>query len=212
MVSLVLLERIPKLGQIGDRVTVKPGYARNFLLPEGKALRATKENLEKFEKIRVSIEAQNLENKKEAKKVKDKLNNSFFVIIRSASDSGSLYGSVTNKDICESINEDKFKIEKKQIILNKPIKELGIYKIGISLHPEVIVDITLNVARSLEEAELQKKGKDNNLNLSNEVEEIKKVEIDTENSKLFDNEKEFKNFQENDDTELNENSAKIEDV
>ncbi len=208
MVSLVLLERIPKLGQIGDKVSVKPGYARNFLLPEGKALRATKENLEKFEKIRVSIEAKNIENKVEAEKVKDKLNEKNFVIIRSASDSGSLYGSVTSKDICESINEGNFKIEKKQIILNKPIKELGIHNLKISLHPEVLADILLNVARSPEEAELQKNGKDNKLKLPNDKVDDPKQEIESNNSKLFDNEKEFKDPEENIDVEHDEDTNK----
>tara|TARA_B100001057_G_C22811948_1_gene935774 strand:+ start:17 stop:670 length:654 start_codon:yes stop_codon:yes gene_type:complete len=201
MVSLVLLERIPKLGQIGDKVSVKPGYARNFLLPEGKALRATKENLDKFEKIRVSIEADNLESKNEAEKVKAKLNEKTFIIIRSASDAGSLYGSVNGKDICESINNDNFKIERKQIILNKPIKELGIHKLGISLHPEVIVDIHLNVARSYEEAELQKNGIDSSSKLSSDDIENPKNEVESENSKLFDNEKEFKKSEENVDIE-----------
>lgn len=191
MVSLVLLEKVSNLGQIGDKVKVKPGYARNFLLPQGKALRATKENIEKFEKIRVNIENKNIETRKEAEVIKEKLDSNHFLIIRSASDTGSLYGSVTSKDISECINKEGFKIDRKQIILNKPIKELGIHKLELSLHPEVNININLNVARSLEEAELQKKGEDKTS--SGSVTDDKGID----NSKLFDKESDAAKILEN---------------
>ncbi len=159
MVELVLLERVSKLGIMGDIVSVKPGYARNFLLPQRKALRATKDNIKKFEAERSILEANNLESKKEATSIKEKLDGKSYTIIRSASDAGSLYGSVTNKDISEAASEDNLLIDRKQIILNKPIKELGLHEITLSLHPEVTASIMINVARSTEEAELQESGK-----------------------------------------------------
>ena len=203
MVSLVLLEKIPNLGQIGDNVKVKPGYARNFLLPQGKALRATKENLKKFEKIRVNIETKNLEIKKEAQSVKEKLDSNDFIIIRSASDTGSLYGSVTSKDISETINSKGFELNRKQIILNKPIKELGIHQVELSLHADVNIRINLNVARSMEEANLQKQGNNNTpLNIESEV-------IGIDNSKLFEKDSDAEKFSEN--TPL-ENSDTLNDI
>ena len=157
--QVVLLERIPKLGQMGDLVVVKAGYARNFLLPQKKALRATQENIKKFENQRVELEAQNLETKKEAEKIMKSVNQKMFTVIRSASDSGSLYGSVSARDAILATEDEGLKITKKQIILEKPIKDLGVHKVMISLHPEVMAEISLNVARSLEEAEIQKSGK-----------------------------------------------------
>ena len=159
MVQLVLLERIAKLGSIGDIVTVKPGYARNFLLPTKKALRASAENIKKFEVERVQLEAKNLETKKEAEKIKGEIEGRTLTIIRSASDSGSLYGSVTNRDVEEVMKSEALLIDKKQIVLVKPIKELGLHEISVNLHPEVVSKIELNVARSQEEAEIQKTGK-----------------------------------------------------
>ena len=159
MVQLVLLERIPKLGVMGDIVNVKPGYARNFLLPMKKAMRASEANIKKFELQRKELEAKNLETKKEAESIKEKINGSAFVIIRSASDSGSLYGSVTNRDAEEAMKTQGLIIDKKQIILVKPIKELGLHKLEVNLHPEVTASIEINVARSTEEAEIQKSGK-----------------------------------------------------
>lgn len=159
MVQLVLLERIPKLGVMGDIVNVKPGYARNFLLPMRKAMRASEANIKKFELQRKELEAKNLETKKEAENIKEKINGSAFVIIRSASDSGSLYGSVTNRDAEEAMKTQGLIIDKKQIILVKPIKELGLHKLEVNLHPEVTASIEINVARSTEEAEIQKSGK-----------------------------------------------------
>jgi large subunit ribosomal protein L9 len=159
MVQLVLLERISKLGGMGDVVTVKPGYARNFLLPSKKALRATEENIKKFESDRKNLEAQNLESKKEAENIKTKIDGKTFIIIRSASDSGSLYGSVTNRDAEEAMKLDGLIVDRKQIILTRPIKDLGLHELLINLHPEVVAKIDINVARSLEEAEIQKSGK-----------------------------------------------------
>mgnify|MGYP001227454050 FL=1 len=159
MVQLVLLERVSKLGSMGDIVNVKPGYARNYLLPQKKALRASEDNIKKFEADRKELEAKNLETKKEAEKIKAKIDGSSFIIIRSASDSGSLYGSVTNKDAETAMKSDGLLVDKKQIVLSKPIKELGLHDLTINLHPEVIAKIEINVARSNEEAEIQKSGK-----------------------------------------------------
>jgi large subunit ribosomal protein L9 len=159
MVQIVLLERIAKLGGMGDVVSVKPGYARNFLLPTKKALRATDANIKKFESERKGLEAENLETKKEAETIKSKIDNKTFIIIRSASDSGSLYGSVTNRDAEEAMKLDGLIINRKQIVLTRPIKELGLHELFVNLHPEVVAKIDINVARSLEEAEIQKSGK-----------------------------------------------------
>ncbi len=159
MVELVLLERVSKLGNMGDIVTVKPGYARNYLLPLKKALRASKSNIQKFESDRKELEAKNLETRKEAENIKEKVNDRSFTIIRSASDSGSLYGSVTNRDAEEAMKNEGLIIDKKQIVLLKPIKELGLHQLALNLHPEVVANIEINVARSEEEAEFQKSGK-----------------------------------------------------
>lgn len=159
MVQLVLLERVPKLGSMGDIVSVKPGYARNYLLPMKKAMRASENNIKKFELERKELEAKNLETKKEAENIKEKIDGNEFIIIRSASDSGSLYGSVTNRDAEEAMRTQGLIIDKKQIVLLKPIKELGLHKLAVNLHPEVIALILINVARSTEEAEIQKSGK-----------------------------------------------------
>jgi large subunit ribosomal protein L9 len=157
--DVVLLERVAKLGQMGEIVTVKSGYARNFLLPQGKALRASKENLARFEAEKAQLEARNLETKKEAESLSAKLDGQQFIIIRSASDSGALYGSVTPRDAADSATEAGFSVDKKQISLAAPIKELGLHDMEVILHPEVSATITVNVARSQEEAELQASGK-----------------------------------------------------
>ena len=159
MVQLVLLERISNLGAMGDIVNVKPGYARNYLLPLKKALRATEVNLKKFESERKELEAHNIQTKKEAEGIKEKIDGSSFIIIRSASDAGSLYGSVTSRDAEEVMKKVGMLIDKKQIILLKPIKELGLHALEVKLHPEVTATIEINVARSKEEAEIQKSGK-----------------------------------------------------
>ncbi|MEL7415575.1 MAG: 50S ribosomal protein L9 [Pseudomonadota bacterium] len=157
--DVVLLERVSKLGQIGDVVTVKQGYARNYLLPQGKALRATKANLAQFEAQRAQLEARNLETKKEAEDMAGRIDGQQFVIIRSASEAGSLYGSVTPRDAADAATEAGFSVERRQIVLANPIKELGLHNMEVVLHPEVSATITVNVARSAEEAEIQASGK-----------------------------------------------------
>ena len=157
--QVILLERIAKLGQMGDVVDVKPGYARNFLLPQGKAKTASESNIAVFESEKAKLEAFNLETKKEADALAVSLNGKKFTIIRSASDTGALYGSVTPRDAADAANEAGFSIDRKQFILKSPIKELGLHEIEIRLHPEVSASVTVNVARSLEEAELQASGK-----------------------------------------------------
>ena len=157
--KIVLLERINKLGQMGDIVDVRSGYARNFLLPQKKALRATKDNIDHFKEQKSILEAKNLENKKEAEGAKTKLDGKSFILIRSASDTGALYGSVSSKDIKEIVTADGIEISKNQINLEKPIKELGIYKVSVRLHSEISSEIFINVARSVDEAKLQETGK-----------------------------------------------------
>ena len=157
--EVVLLERVAKLGQMGDVVNVKNGFARNYLMPQGKALRATKGNLAQFEVQRAQLEATNLETKKEAEALAAKLDGQTFVVIRSASDAGSLYGSVTNRDAADVATEGGFTVDKRQVVLSAPVKELGLHDMTVVLHPEVQCSITINVARSAEEAELQASGK-----------------------------------------------------
>jgi large subunit ribosomal protein L9 len=157
--DVVLLQRIEKLGQMGDVVRVRDGYARNYLLPQGKALRATKPNLARFEAERAHLEARNLERRKEAEKVGETLDGRQVVVIRAASESGSLYGSVTTRDVAEAITADGFEVDRRQVVLDKPVKTLGLHPIKVELHPEVIVTVTVNVARSEDEAALQATGK-----------------------------------------------------
>ena len=157
--QVILLERVAKLGQMGDVVDVKPGFARNYLLLQGKALTASKENIASFEDQKAQLEAQNLETKKEAEAMADKLGGQQFIVIRQASDGGNLYGSVTTRDAADVATEEGFKLDRKQIIIRTPIKVLGLHEVEVNLHPEVMVTIELNVARSPEEAELQASGK-----------------------------------------------------
>ncbi|QCP85241.1 50S ribosomal protein L9 [Cereibacter sphaeroides] len=157
--QVILLQRVAKLGQMGEVVNVKDGYARNFLLPQGKALRANESNIKSFEARKAQLEAQNLETKKEAAAVAEKLDGQSFVVIRSASDAGALYGSVTTRDAAEAATEAGFTVGRGQIVLDRPIKDLGLHTVTVTLHPEVVVKITLNVARSVEEADLQASGK-----------------------------------------------------
>jgi len=157
--EVVLLERIAKLGQMGDVVNVKQGYARNFLLPQGKALRATKANLARFEAERAQLEARNLESRKDAEALAGRLDGKTFVVIRSASDAGALYGSVTTRDIADAATAGSFSVARSQVRLDRPIKELGLHDIVVILHPEVDVKIVVNVARSQDEADLQASGK-----------------------------------------------------
>ena len=157
--QVILLERVAKLGQMGDVVDVKPGFARNYLLLQGKALTASKENIASFEGQKAQLEAQNLETKKEAEALGKKLDGQQFIVIRQASDGGNLYGSVTTRDAADVATEEGFTLDRKQVIIRTPIKVLGLHEVEVTLHPEVTVTIELNVARSPEEAELQASGK-----------------------------------------------------
>ncbi|MEL6610274.1 MAG: 50S ribosomal protein L9 [Pseudomonadota bacterium] len=157
--DIILLERVAKLGQMGDVVQVKEGYARNFLIPTGKALRANEANIANFEAQKAQLEARNLETKKEAEDMAGRLDGQQFVVIRSASDSGALYGSVTTRDAAEAATAEGFSVDRKQVVLTAPIKELGLHSVMVRLHPEVEAMIEINVARSPEEAELQASGK-----------------------------------------------------
>jgi large subunit ribosomal protein L9 len=156
--QVILLERIGRLGQMGDVVTVKDGFARNFLLPQGKALRATEANRKRFERDKAQLEARDLELKTEAAAVSGKLNGKRFIVIRQAGDSGQLYGSVSTRDIAAVITEGGFSIERRQVLLDRPIKTLGVHELRIALHPEVVPHVTVNVARSEDEAERQARG------------------------------------------------------
>jgi large subunit ribosomal protein L9 len=157
--DVILLERVAKLGQMGDIVAVKDGYARNFLLPQGKALRANEANKAKFDADKAQLEARNLETKKEAEELANRIGGEQFIVIRSASDAGALYGSVTPRDIADIASEGGFSLDKKQVVLQGPIKYLGLHTVSVVLHPEVSADIEINVARSEEEAALQAEGK-----------------------------------------------------
>ena len=157
--QVILLERVAKLGQMGDVVDVKPGFARNFLLPQGKALSASQQNIADFEDRKAQLEARNLETKKEAEALAAKIDGQQFVVIRQASDGGSLYGSVSTRDAAAVAKEEGVTVDRKQVIIRQPIKVLGLHEVEVHLHPEVEALITLNVARSPEEAELQATGK-----------------------------------------------------
>ncbi|MEP3276122.1 MAG: 50S ribosomal protein L9 [Stappiaceae bacterium] len=158
--QVILLERVAKLGQMGDTVRVKDGFARNFLLPQGKALRSTKKNLERFETERTQLEARNLERRQEAEAVAAKLDGNTFVAIRQGGETGQLYGSVSTRDISETLTEEGFSVARSQVALNVPIKTIGLHTVTIVLHPEVDVSITMNIARSDDEAERQARGED----------------------------------------------------
>lgn len=168
--QVILLQRIGRLGQMGDIVTVRDGYARNYLLPQNMALRATEANRKHFESQRAQLEADNLAQKNEADAVAGKLENQSFVAIRTAGDTGQLYGSVSTRDISEIVTAGGFTINRTQVILDRPIKSLGLHETKIVLHPEVIVPITLNVARSEDEAERQAKGEDVTMVRDEEIE------------------------------------------
>jgi large subunit ribosomal protein L9 len=158
--EVILLERVARLGQMGETVRVKDGFARNFLLPQGKALRATEANKKKFEGQRRQLEARNLELKSEAGVVAEKLGGLSFIIIRQAGETGQLYGSVSARDISEAITAAGFSVHRNQITLLQPIKTLGLHSTPVQLHPEVAAKVTINVARSQEQAERQSKGED----------------------------------------------------
>ena len=155
--QIILLERVEKLGQMGDLVTVKPGYARNFLLPQGKAMRANKANLERFEAEKAQREADNLQRRGEAETEAKKMSGLAISMVRAASEMGQLFGSVTSRDIAEGVTEAGFTIQRSQVVMDKSIKTLGLHDIRVTLHPEVAVTVVVNVARSLDEAETQLK-------------------------------------------------------
>ncbi len=156
--EVILMERVAKLGQMGEVVRVKDGFARNFLLPTGKALRATEGNRKKFESQRAQLEARNLELKAEAAKIAEKLDGQSFVVVRQAGESGQLYGSVSTRDIAETVTAGGFSVGRNQVIIYTPIKNLGLHKVPLHLHAEVDCSVTINVARSADEAERQAKG------------------------------------------------------
>ncbi len=158
--QVILLERVEKLGQMGEVVKVKDGFARNFLLPNKKALRATKDNIARFDKEKAQLEARNLTLKKEAEGVAKTLDKQKFVILRQAGETGMLYGSVSTRDIADAVTAGGITLNRAQIVLDKPMKELGLHDVKVALHPEVRVGITVNVARTVEEAERQARGED----------------------------------------------------
>lgn len=178
--EVILLERVAKLGQIGDKVKVKDGFARNFLLPNGKALRATEANKKKFEGMKAQIEAQNLERKADAESVAGKVDGRSVVLVRQAGETGQLYGSVSTRDIAQALTAGGFTVERRQIVLNAPIKTIGLHVLPVLLHPEVEVKVTVNVARTPEEAERQARGEDLTVARSDEEEDIAEAKVDAE--------------------------------
>jgi len=181
--KVILLERVGKSGHIGDEVTVKDGYARNFLLPQQKALRATAANRKKFEGERASIEKRNAERREAAAGIATGLNGRTVVIIRQAGETGQLYGSVSARDIMQALLEKSFEVSRQQIVLNMPIKTIGLHKLSVELHPEVEVTITVNVARSPDEAARQAKGED--LRIARTEEEEARAEAGVAAEKFF---------------------------
>ena len=158
--EVILLQRIAKLGQMGDVVRVRDGYGRNFLLPQGKALRANEASRKRFEREKVQLEARNLEARKEAEAVAERLTGQTFVVLRQAGETGQLYGSVSTRDIAEIASAGGFSVDRAQVVLDRPIKAIGLHRVMVSLHPEVEVPVTVNVARSADEADRQAKGED----------------------------------------------------
>jgi len=197
--QVILLQRIGSLGQMGDVVTVRDGYARNFLLPQKKAMRATKENIAEFEGRRTQLEAENLEQKTEAERIAAELDGKTFISIRQAGDTGQLYGSVSTRDIAEAITEGGITIDRRQVILQRPIKTLGLHEVDVQLHPEVSVKVSINVARSEDEAERQARGED--------VTVLKDEEIELE---TFDPDAEDGGFDGDDDAPSEETEAGAE--
>lgn len=169
--EIILLERLGRLGQIGDVVTVKDGYARNYLLPQGKALRATEANRKHFETTRAQLEARDLERKGEAESVSEKLAGESFIVIRQAGDNGQLYGSVSTRDISTAVTEGGFSIERRQVLLDRPIKTLGLHEVRVALHGEVLPNVIVNVARTEDEAARQARGEDVTQEMTEEEED-----------------------------------------
>ena len=160
MIEVILMQRVDKLGQMGEVVKVRPGYARNFLLPQGKAIRANKDNLARFEQQRAQLEAQNLKRREEAERVAERVQGLSVTLIRSAGESGGLYGSVSARDIAAACTEAGLSIARQQVLLEQPIKTVGLTTVRVELHPEVQLPVTVNVARSPEEAEKQARGEE----------------------------------------------------
>lgn len=181
--QVILIERVAKLGQIGDVVRVRSGFARNYLLPQGKALRATKENKEKFEGMKSELEAKNAERKSGADAVSTKLNGQSFVLVRQAGETGQLYGSVSTRDIAQALTQGGFNVDRQHIVLNAPIKTIGLHTIPVALHPEVEVKIVVNVARSEVEGKRQAAGED--LSVSRSDEEEEKIQARLKAEKFF---------------------------
>lgn len=177
MIELILLQRVEKLGQMGEVVRVKPGYARNFLLPQKKALRANKGNLATFETQRAQLEARNLKLREEAERLYERMAGLTVTIIRQAGESGSLYGSVSARDIADGCTEAGMSTNRNQVVLETPIKTLGLHKVRVVLHPEVSLMVTANVARSVEEAEKQARGEQVGLAAEEEVEQESDLEL-----------------------------------
>lgn len=173
--QVILLERLGRLGQIGDVVTVKDGFARNFLLPQGKALRATEANRKHFESERAQLEARDLERKGEAEGVAKKLDGQSFIVIRQAGDNGQLYGSVSTRDIATAVTEGGFSIDRRQVQLDRPIKMLGLHEVRVALHGEVLPHVLINVARTEDEAARQARGEDVTQELTDEEEEAEEA-------------------------------------
>lgn len=183
MMEVILLERIEKLGQMGDVVTVKPGYARNYLLPRKKALRASEASRAVFEQQRAQLEAENLKNRSEAERLAADMNDMTIIIVRQASDSDQLYGSVTTRDIAGGITASGVTVDRRQVKLPRPIKTVGLHPVRIDLHPEVSVEITANIARSTEEAEMQARGE--RINRDGDVVDIAEEETVIDAEEVF---------------------------
>jgi large subunit ribosomal protein L9 len=160
MIEVILMQRVEKLGQMGELVKVRPGYARNYLLPQGKAIRASKDNLARFERERAQLEAQNIKRREEAERIAERVFGLSVVIIRAAGESGSLYGSVSSRDIADACKANGLTVDRSQVLLDQPIKTTGITQVRVELHPEVVMPVGVNVARSQEEAEKQARGED----------------------------------------------------
>jgi large subunit ribosomal protein L9 len=178
--EVILLERVGKLGQMGETVRVKDGFARNFLLPRGKALRATADNKKRFEGMRAELEKKNLEAKGEAGELAAKIDGKSYVVIRQASDVGQLFGSVTTRDIARLLSEDGAEVARSQVAINAPIKSIGQYKVPLALHPEIEVAVTVVVARSNDEAERIKRGEDVTIRRTEEEEEAAQAAANAE--------------------------------
>ena len=210
--EVILLERIERLGQMGDVVVVKDGFARNFLLPKNKALRANKINLEYFEKEKINLEAKNLKLKSEAEAISDKITKDNYIVIRQASDTGQLYGSVNSGDIKDKLEEEGFSLEKNQIVLDKPIKEIGYHEIRLKLHPEVTSSIDMYISRSIEEAEALISGQNIEPEKSKEEESIDLEEIFEEGALPNDSISDEVEAADNEDSKPNDSNNHNEEV